>query len=86
MYEVFQMGDMAFLAMEQCPNNYQYFIDGCSEQQKLYLVTQICIQLCKALKYLCNKHVVHRDVWMENVMIERKPDGTLKIKLIEKKQ
>ncbi len=40
-------------------------------------VTNICMQVCQALKYLANHNIVHRDIKPANIMVTK--DGTVKL-------
>ena len=77
--EVSQVEDSTTIALflEYCPNSLKFFI----ENKKLdnTLKTNIAVEIAHAMLFIHNKGLIHRDLKIENIML----DDYLNVKLVD---
>ncbi len=82
-YEFFEEGKNLFLVME--------FVEGDSMSERILFFKSIPVkdavsyirQACFGLSYAHQRGIVHRDLSPDNLMIQKKPDGSEHIKVID---
>ena len=82
-YETFQDKKNFYIVMEYCPGGelYTALAQYCRFSEKLS--AKVIKQICSAVAYCHSRNIIHRDLKLENIMLESRNIGSINCKIID---